>query len=230
MKIALIGTAIIAAAAGTAVAQDSIAYWAQNDNTLSGGGFGFEDGDFPQLADFGAQAGSATLEPKGGLTGSITGGVYDFVQSFSGSTTNAQFGEGSGGSIALQGGTNNGNNGAWIDLDFDGSSYTDILFSFAGRGTGTGFKDVDIDAYNGDILIGSIAADIDLTGGFALYNFSTTLLNNVTDARIRMTFDGASSTTGNNRLDNLFIQGTIPTPASAVLLGLGGLAAVRRRR
>lgn len=229
MKIALIGTAIIAAAAGTAVAQDSIAYWAQNNNFLSGGGFGFEDGDFPQLADFGAQAGSATLEPKGGLTGSITGGVYDFVQSFSGTNDNAQFGEGSGGAIAIQGGTNNGNNGSWIDLDFDGSSYTDIIFSFAGRGTSTGFNDLDIDAYDGDILLGSIAADIDL-GGWAVFSFPTTLLDNVTDARIRLTFNGATNTNGNNRLDNLFIQGTIPTPASAALLGLGGLAAVRRRR
>lgn len=231
MKIAITIAAMMAAS-GVAVAQDSLAYWAQNDNGLPGGGFGFVNGDFPQPADFGLQAGSAVLALSDNLAADFDPGtgVYNTIQSFAGTTINAQFGEGSGGSIAFQGGSDQVNNGEWFELRFDSSNYENIALSFAAQATGTGFNDVDILAYDGGTLLGDIAVD-QSWGSFALQDYSTNLLDGVTDARIRFTFDGATSSSGNNRYDNFLIEGTfIPTPGSAALFGFAGLAAVRRRR
>ena len=219
--------------AGVANAQDALAYWAQNNNVQTDGDFGFENGDFPQAADFGLQAGLATLVLSDALTMDFDGGTgeYNTVQSFSGSTGNAQFGEGSGGSIAFQGGTDQANNGEWFELRFDATNYMDILLSFDARATSTGFNDIDIDAYDGGTLLGSIAAN-QSWGGFATFNFNAgSLLDGVADARIRFSFTGSTSSTGNNRYDNLFIEGTqIPAPGAATLFGLAGLTASRRRR
>lgn len=227
----VIGASLLAIAAGaTAGAPEIIAYWNQNNNPLPGGGFGFEVGDFPQGADNGAQAGAATLTVGGGDALANDGAVYTWLQSFSGSSINAQFGDPSGGSIALQGGTDTVNNGAFFEFNFDASLYENIEFSLARQSTATGFNTVAIDAYNGDTLLGNIGS-INNTATFALYSFGTSLLDGVTDATIRLTFSGATSSTGNNRLDNIVVAGTlVPTPGAAALLGLGGLVAARRRR
>jgi hypothetical protein len=227
----VIGASLLAIAAGaTAGTPEIIAYWNQNNNGLPGGGFGFEVGDFPQGADNGTQAGSATLTVGGGDALANDGSVYTWLQSFAGTGINAQFGDPSGGSIALQGGTDTVNNGAFFEFNFNASLYENIQFSLARQSTSTGFNTVAIDAYNGDALLGNIGS-INNTNSFALYSFGTSLLDGVADATIRLTFTGATSQTGNNRLDNIVVAGTlIPTPGAAALLGLGGLVAARRRR
>ncbi|MGP1309691.1 MAG: hypothetical protein ACTS27_05785 [Phycisphaerales bacterium] len=235
MNKSIIGAAVLAIAAGaTAGTPEIIAYWAQNNNSLSGGGFGFEVGDFPQSADFGTQAGTANLTVGGGDALANDGTVYTWLQSFGGTTTNAQFGEASGGSIALQNGDGGINNGAFFEFNFNAGLYENIEFSLARQATATGFTTVAVDAFNGDTLLGNIGS-INTTGAssFALYNFSASLLDGVSDATIRLTFTGGSDTSnnGNNRLDNIVVSGTlIPTPGAAALLGLGGLVAARRRR
>jgi len=221
----------LSAGAATVNAQDAIAYWAFNDQGLPGGGFGFQTGEFPFGAEFGAQAGSATISLNGGLLNEDGGdGVLDWVQSFAGTTINAQFGEGSGGTLAIQGGTDNGNNGSFIDFDFDGSLLEDIAFSFAARRTSTGFNDVDIDAYSGGVFLGSIAADQLWDGSLALESYDASILDGIADATIRMTFNGVTSSSGNNRFDNFLIEANvIPAPGAVAFLALGGLAARRRR-
>jgi len=230
MKI-MITIAAMMAASGVAVAQDSLAYWAQNNNVQTDGDFGFELGDFPQAADFGLQAGSAVLALSDNLAADVDGSnEYNTIQSFAGTTINAQFGEGSGGSFAIQGGSDQVNNGEFFELRFDSSLYQDIALSFAARATSTGFNDIDIQAFDGETLLGDIALDQSWSD-FALQAYSTSLLDGVTDARIRFTFDGSTSASGNNRYDNFLIEGTlIPAPGAAALFGLAGLTAARRRR
>lgn len=232
MKSILTATAVVVFAGSAYAGTTDIAYWAQNNNVQTDGDFGFENGDFPQAADFGTQAGSATLNLSANLAADFDGGTgeYNTIQSFAGTSLNAQFGEGSGGSFAVQGGSDQANNGEWFELAFDSSLFMDIALSFDAQSTGTGFNDVDIQAYDGGTLLGDIALN-QAWGSFATFSFSTTLLDGVADARIRFTFDGATSAGGNNRYDNFFIQGSeIPAPGAAALFGLAGLTASRRRR
>jgi hypothetical protein len=155
----VIGASLLAIAAGaTAGTPAIIAYWNQNSNALPGGGFGFEVGDFPQGADNGTQAGSATLTVGGGDALANDGAVYTWLQSFTGSGINAQFGDPSGGSIALQGGTDTVNNGAFFEFNFNASLYENIQFSLARQSTSTGFNTVAIDAFDGDTLLGNIGS------------------------------------------------------------------------
>jgi hypothetical protein len=47
----------------------------------------------------------------------------------------------------------------------------------------------------------------------------------------RITLNGATNVSGNNRFDNILVQGIqVPEPASLSLLSILGLAAVARRR
>ena len=237
-KFTLVAALVAAGALTTANAADTgaVAYWSFNNPTLPGGGFGWLDGQLPVSAGFGAQAGSATVGVTGGITGEtiVTGGgdtVYRWIQDFAGSTVNAQFGEPSGGSLAVQGGTSNANNGAQIVVSFDAGLWMDLNFSFAGQRTGTGFNNVTIDAFDGGDFLGNIASGVFLPASFGLFSFDASILNGVSDARIVMTLEGVTSATGNNRYDNFFISGKlIPTPGAAALMGLAGLVGVRRRR
>lgn len=232
----VLGAAVLSIAAGaSAGTPDIIAYWAMNNNTLPGGGFGFAPSSFPQGADFGVQAGTANLTIGGGDILALAGsGNYQWVQSFAGSTINAQFGEPNGGSIAFQNGTGGINNGAYMDFNFNAALYENLEISFARQSTSTGFRDVTVDAYADGVLLGTIGA-ISNRDAFALYSFNTSLLDTVANATIRLTFTGGETegniAAGNNRVDNIVIAGTIiPTPGAVSLLGVAGLVAARRRR
>ncbi|HTG87452.1 MAG TPA: PEP-CTERM sorting domain-containing protein, partial [Pyrinomonadaceae bacterium] len=55
------------------------------------------------------------------------------------------------------------------------------------------------------------------------------------NAAFRIVFNGATSSTGTNRIDNFVVEGTpsgVPEPATAVLLlsGLSGLYSLRKRK
>ena len=220
---------VIVALAGLAglTSADTVANWNFNDQGLPAGGFGFQTSDFPQNADVGT--GLFTI---GNFNGDNTAGVYNWVQSFAGTTTAAIGGASSGGSFAFQGAANQGvtNNGAQATFSFNGASYTSLMFDFARRGTGTGFNNVTIELFDAGSSLGVIDTLGGATSTWIASNYDISALDGVADASIVFTFDGASSDTGNNRLDNVTIPGIIPAPGAAALLGLGGLVGSRRRR
>ncbi|HYK20760.1 MAG TPA: PEP-CTERM sorting domain-containing protein, partial [Pyrinomonadaceae bacterium] len=63
-------------------------------------------------------------------------------------------------------------------------------------------------------------------------------LNNNPNAAFRIIFSGATTSTGNNRIDNIVVEGTstaaseVPEPTTAMLLlsGLGGLYKFKRKK
>jgi len=222
----------VAVALALAVASSAnagiIAGWAQNDNGLEGGGFGFTTSSFPQAADFG----SGSHEPANFDNTTDAEDVFTRLASFAGTTVNDLENVGSGGSFSFVGDTNNG---AQSVFSVSTAGFTDVTVSWAQRGTGTGFDSrtfeystdggdnwVDVGAFDGS------SGALTSTWTLVEINLNGALDNNA-DAMFRITYDGATSSSGNNRWDKLYVLG-VPEPASIALLSLGGLVFVRRRR
>lgn len=198
--------AAAAAAALTASSHaDVIAYWAQNDNSLSDGGSGFQEGDFPQAVDTGA----GVLTVGGGnILATDEKGVYLRIQSFAGTALNALDDFGPGGSIVFQGGADSENNGAWMQFEFMTRGYREIVLSFATRRTGTGFDANQISySFDGERFT-DFGEPYDPSSDWELKHVDFgDLLDEKPSVFVRITFDGATSTIGNNRLDNILLEG-----------------------
>lgn len=198
-------------------AQEIVAYWNQNSNDLPAGGFGFlADPDaFPQASDLGA----GELSVGGGiLTETSTNGndelVYTWVLSFAGSDINAEGGDISGGSISIQGGTDSGNNGGYLEFEFSMENFENLGVSYATRGTSAGFTSQTWSwSTNGtDFTDFATIDDTNVTDYFLVETSAPSDLDNAETAYLRITFDGATASNGNNRLDNIkFTAGTLNT-------------------
>lgn len=209
----LICAVLLFLAASQAAVADELAIWNFNDSDLN--------------VDHG----------NGTLTSNINVANILFA---AGTTNNARQGVIAGQSLSLQGGTGTANNGRNITFNVSTFGFSDIVVSFATQGTSTGFNSnqfqysldgltfVDFGPpYTPPSTFGSVPVVFTLA--------SIVGLNNNPNAAFRITFNGATSSTGTNRIDNFVVEGsnsTIPEPATAILLltGLGGLYKLKRRR
>ena len=141
-----------------------------------------------------------------------------------------------GGAASVPAGTYNANGKAMV-FKFSMSGLTNLSVSYAVQRTASGFTTQQWD-YSTDGTTWSSAATISGIGAsFAggTTNVASTLgvasgLNNAANAYMRVTFTGATSATGNNRMDNFqFNADAIPAPGAVALIGLAGLVARRRR-
>jgi MYXO-CTERM domain-containing protein len=232
MKIS-IAAAIAAATVVASASADVVAYWNQNSNGLPVSGFGFEATDFPQAAD----VGSGSITVGGGIaSNTITNAngvsVYEWVESFGGSTLGAINSDVAGGGICLEGGTGNANNGAYFQFAFSMAGYSDLAITYATRGTSTGFNaqtwSWSTDGVNFTDF--QTVAGTNVTTYFLATLGTLNALDGASTAFLRVTFNGATSSSGNNRLDNILFQATaVPAPGAIALLGLAGLVGRRRR-
>lgn len=157
-----------------------------------------------------------------------------------GTTNNARQGDIAGQALSLQGGTGVANNGHNITFNVSTVGFSNIVVSFATQGTSTGFNSNQFQ-YSLDGItftdFGPPYVPLTAFGSvpivFSLVSIAG--LNNNPDAAFRIVFNGATSSTGTNRIDNFVVEGTsatIPEPASALLLltGLGGLYKIKKKR
>jgi len=161
-----------------------------------------------------------------------------------GTTNNARQGDIAGQALSLQGGTGNANNGRNLTFNVSTVGFSNIVMSFATQGTGTGFNSnqfqYSLDGIN-FVDFGPTYTPLTAFGTVPLvFSLSSILgLNNNANAAFRIVFNGATSSTGTNRIDNVAFEGTretipesIPEPTTPRLLlsGVGGLYKLRRKR
>ena len=226
-KVLVICTAAVLAIAASANA-DVIAYWHFNDVTAIGGTndllrinpLGTADAQAEYARDFGIGVAEITVwgtaDPsEGNLTGTNGGTPNNNFGSFAGSSLNALNGAGGGGSLTIVGAT--GNNGHYFLIELDDAIGTCVL-TYATRGTSTGFSTHTIDYstdngatwMNAAVITGRTSTTwsvqtIDFMDLFAgTYGHESNL--------IRITVSGASGDGGNNRFDNIQINGALLTP------------------
>lgn len=209
MKSLFASLALLLVISAGAQGPNVLAYWAQNNNNLPSSGFGFTPASFPQPADVGN--GSLSLENFNEAVGG--NGAYSSIQSFTGTTANAEAGFGSGGSLSPQGGPGLSNNGMSILLEVSTLDHEDINLSWAYRRTGTGFNSVQL-AYSSDggSSFTNFGAPFTPPSSFSTTSFdfsSIAALNDNPDVVFRITLNGATNASGNNRYDNIKVEGTM---------------------
>ena len=209
----LICAALIFFAASQAALADELAIWNFNDSDLN--------------VDHGS----------GTLTSNLN--VVNLLFA-AGTTNNARLGDAAGQALSLQGGTGVANNGRNITFNVSTVGFSNILVSFATQGTSTGFNSnqfqYSLDGTN-FIDFGPPYTPAAVFGTLPIVFTLTSIagLNNNPNAAFRIVVNGATSSTGNNRIDNIVVEGTnatIPEPTTALLLlsGLGGLYKMRHKR
>jgi hypothetical protein len=152
--------------------------------------------------------------------------TYTFanVVNFTGTVLNVPFvDEIAGGSFVPQGGAGNVNNGCFFILDVPTTGYENIIFSYATRGTATGFNTQTVlFSYNGEDFneIATYTGTNTTSWSVKLIDFSAiTGVNNNPNFKIMIIVNGATSESGNNRFDNITFfgeeTGTVPVELSS---------------
>jgi len=212
----LICAVLIFLAASQAALADELAIWNFNDSDLN------------------VDHGSGTLTSNFNVANLLFA---------AGTNNNARQGDAAGQGLSLQGGTSLANNGHNITLNVSTVGFSNILVSFATQGTSTGFNSnqfqYSLDGIN-FVDFGPPYTPLTAFGTVPLVFSLVSIagLNNNPNAAFRVIFSGATTSTGNNRIDNIVIEGTsatvepVPEPATALLLlsGLGGLYKFKRKK
>lgn len=159
-----------------------------------------------------------------------------------GTTNNARLGDSAGQSLSLQGGSGTANNGRHITFNVSTLGFSNIVVSFATQGTSTGFNSNQFQYSLDGVTFINFGTPYTPASSFGstplVFSLASIVgLNDNPNAALRILFNGATSATGTNRIDNFVVEGTpaatnIPEPTTAILLlsGLSGLYGLRKRR
>jgi MYXO-CTERM domain-containing protein len=241
MKNANLALALVAGAAIASTANaDLLAYWNFNASTPAAA-----PGTLGVLTSTAVNAGAGTLSIGGGLVWNTKFNTTPdgHAGTFAGNTLNSLFGDVSGGALSVVGSIGNVSsnsvsaNGGWVQFAISTTGYTNLVMSFAGRGTSTGFGSINsafntVQTSTDGVSFANFTTYESRQTSFQTYTFNFGAgLNNQSTVYVRLLLDGATSGNGNNRIDNVQFNATaIPAPGALALVGLGGLVAARRRR
>jgi hypothetical protein len=125
-------------------------------------------------------------------------------------------------------------NGKSVIFSLSTVGYQDLVLSFATRGTATGFATHDW-SWSADGVtytpLASIAANKTSTWSLETVDFSAVAnIENVSTAYLMLTVSGATSASGNNRLENVQINATAVPEPSAAVFGVMAAAGIFARR
>ncbi len=172
---------------------------------------------------FGSNFGFGTIFLDG-TNGSKLWSSTGELDAFAGSSLNALPGWSTGGSpgaLALLGGTTFGAAGKYVVFKVDMTGLSNLVVSYDTRGTASGFSS-QIWSWSTDATNWT---PLQTVTGTTSTTFSTktldtiTGLNNASTAYVRLEVAGATSSSGNNRLDNIQFSTGTPTLADVPVLG-----------
>jgi hypothetical protein len=168
-------------------------------------------------ADIGIQAGTAVLYADGNYGSSLWDQATELT-AFSGTLINDPREGGSavaGMSYCPLGGTSNSANGKSMVLYFTMEGYINPVLTFATRGTSTGFSTQQWAWSTDNVTYTDFGVNTaNTTSTFLTRTLDMSDINDLdqaVDVYLRVTFTGASSSVGNNRLDNIVIHATEPS-------------------
>lgn len=156
------------------------------------------------------------------------GGLGSTASALQGTTLGAQKGEVAGDALAAIGTLSNGTS---LRVDFETIGYRDLTVSFATRRSATGASSNRLEYWDGMGWATALAFSSNSTA-WELITVKLVGASGVNDgfASLRFVLDGATSSSGSLRFDNISVTGTAtPAPGALALLGLAGCAARRRR-
>ncbi len=161
--------------------------------------------------------------------------TYNLVNavSFGGTAFNAAPGDVvNGGSFCPTGGAANVNNGKYLQLNIPTTGYNDISVNYVARRTTSGFNSQVVEyTINGtdwvvketiDLSSFSIGSSWIATQIINIDFISIPAVNNNANFAVRIKFNGATTETGNNRIDNIKVLGNAPTTPYAVNFSVVG--------
>jgi len=178
--------------------------------------------DFNAAADF---TSPISTDHRVTGNGSIEHNITD-VQNFQGNDANACVGSAAGNAFCPRPGALLINNDAHIDFIFPTTGYEGINFSFWFRRTGAGFNNNVIEySTNGGTTYTELTTFNFGTGaGGTTFNFDFSAfpaVNNNPNFRIRIILKEGTDAVGNNRYDNVKLEGTACAPCTGPVLSLG---------
>jgi PEP-CTERM motif len=226
MKFAAILTLTLASAASSQAAL--VAYWNFNGLSIATAA---APGSGSVPASITADQGTGTLT----LSGFWNGTVDDFA----GSAINALGADPAEESLSLvSAGPAAGpfpGNGSAIQITLSLAGMVDPIITFATRGTSSGFNtgtwSWSTDGINFTNAAGNTATTSTIFALATMDLSTANALDNAASVTLRYTLSGATSNSGNNRLDNLQINATpVPEPSATLVLALGALGLTARRR
>lgn len=236
----LLAGAMLAMASLSQVRADLVAGW-DFQTTTNGGTALAVSPNTPKLITANFGGGNLFLNGQNGSSDwfvPATGSTNTELNAFSGTALNA----GTGFSTTTTGAAalalvNQTANGKSAVFRFSMAGFQELVVSYASQRTNSGFTSQAWSYSTDGVNWTDHQTVTDLPLAFATQSLGAiTGLDGATDAYLRLTLTGASSATGNNRLDNIQFNATataVPEPTSMLLAGsvaLGGVFLRLRRK
>ncbi|NBU69685.1 MAG: hypothetical protein EBS49_08790, partial [Verrucomicrobia bacterium] len=199
--------------------------------TTTGGTAAAASPNAPNIYQANFGSGAIYLNGSNGSSTWITATTGNEVTAFGGTTNNAGTGfstsTSSPAALALVGGTSQSANGKRMVLTFSMAGRKDLAVSYSIQKTTTGFSTNSWEySTNGSNWI-AIDVISNIPSSFATVALSNiTALDGASNALLRVTFNGSSTASGNNRLDNIQLNAASSSTATPQISFTGTLGSV----